>query len=84
MQPQFPLRGKKTYIAAIAMAGLGLLQFATGDRIGALTYWSQALGLFGLRSAIQNGTINLPPSATGNPVVSGGRGGGESIVPPPV
>jgi hypothetical protein len=46
------LVGYKTYIAAVGLALLGLVDLINGDTAGAVAKLAEALGLAGLRSAI--------------------------------
>jgi hypothetical protein len=65
--------GKKTYIAALGLAGLALYQLCNGQADAAIGTFSQALGVAGLRHAItkhgmdpiQNGPSDPVQSATG-------------------
>ena len=55
--------GRKTYLAAAALAVMAFLRFRAGDQSGAAELLAQALGLFGLRSALSA----VPPSPPGPP-----------------
>ncbi len=57
------LQGKKTYIAAAGFAVLAAAAFVGGDTAGAFNYALQALGLFGLRSAISSQAAPADPAA---------------------
>lgn len=50
------LKGRKTYLAALGLALLGLVDFSNGDQTTAMAKWAQALGLLGIRRAIANQT----------------------------
>jgi hypothetical protein len=49
-----PLNGSKTYLAALGLAGLAVFDATQGNYAGAVLAGFQALGLFGLRSALDN------------------------------
>lgn len=60
------LPGNKTYLAAAALVLIAALKYRVGDTMGAMTAFSQALGLIGLRAAIPDGTT--PPPVAPPPV----------------
>ena len=55
MNPLDYLTGYKTYIAALGLALLGVVDLLNGNQTDAATKFAQALGLAGLRKAVDNG-----------------------------